>query len=400
VRANAAVYKIHKWLGLLSGLVLLVVGITGSIVVFYDELDRWQYGPLTTVPVGPKELPLETRFDAARAARPDAFVYYLYFGPHRTASTADTFYYEKGREGGAILVDPYTARVLGEIADGEDWADFLLTLHFTLLLRPWGELLVALSGFTVLASGMSGLWVYQRSLLAPFRRGVRFGSGLKRISADLHLVTGIAALAFNLVLGISGAYIMLYAFNPGNFTGERERREEALPRPEIRLAADEILSRARQALPELELHGLDLPRREGGNIEVYGNVPGTPFWLGGGGSFGRSHVTMNPRTGSVLRVVDVNGNDAASRYEAALYVLHFGQFGGLPIKILYCLFGLTPGLLSVTGFVLWWKKRGVRAARARRSPGSEDEDRHSHNAERGTGEVPSARHPAFDRPEP
>ena len=52
MKANAAVYKVHKWLGLLSGLVLLVVGITGSVVVFYDELDRWQYGRLTTVPVG------------------------------------------------------------------------------------------------------------------------------------------------------------------------------------------------------------------------------------------------------------------------------------------------------------------------------------------------------------
>jgi len=117
--------------------------------------------------------------------------------------------------------------------------------------------------------------------------------------------------------------------------------------------------------------GSYFPLHEGDHAEVYGEVPGTPFWLGGG-TFGRSHVEVDSRTGSLVKVVDLNRGDVASRYEAMLYVLHFGQFGGLPIKILYAVGGLTPGLLSITGFVLWWKRRGVRVAhRTRSAPASE-----------------------------
>jgi uncharacterized iron-regulated membrane protein len=77
-------------------------------------------------------------------------------------------------------------------------------------------------------------------------------------------------------------------------------------------------------------------------------------------------VEVDARTGSLLDVVDLNRGDLASRYEAMLYVLHFGQLGGLPVKILYAIGGLTPGLLSIAGFVLWWKRRAVRVARETR----------------------------------
>jgi hemoglobin/transferrin/lactoferrin receptor protein len=80
LKANAAVYKVHKWLGLLTGAVLVVIGLTGSVVVFYDEIDRLQFSHLSTVAPGEMELPLETRFEAARKARPDVFVYALLYG--------------------------------------------------------------------------------------------------------------------------------------------------------------------------------------------------------------------------------------------------------------------------------------------------------------------------------
>ena len=46
--------------------------------------------------------------------------------------------------------------------------------------------------------------------------------------------------------------------------------------------------------------------------------------------------------------------------------LHFGTFGALPVKILWCLGDLAPGILAITGYILWWKRKRPLAARDRR----------------------------------
>src|SRR5690606_12571874 len=46
----------------------------------------------------------------------------------------------------------------------------------------------------------------------------------------------------------------------------------------------------------------------------------------------------------------------------AFVPLHYGTFGGLPVKLLWCIGGLTPGILAVSGFLIWRSRRKKRPA--------------------------------------
>ena len=74
------------------------------------------------------------------------------------------------------------------------------------------------------------------------------------------------------------------------------------------------------------------------------------------GEFGSS-VTFNSQTGDLENSVNVQSTDLWNQITDSFEPLHFGTFGALPIKILWCLGGLTPGVLAITGYILWWKRK-------------------------------------------
>jgi uncharacterized iron-regulated membrane protein len=323
-------------------------------VAFSAELDALQFPQLMRVTPAGSRLPLQKLFDVASDAKPGVEVYGAQLD--RDPARSVELYYEKDEKYGAVFVDPYTGRVLGSVDQDRALSRVLLRLHYTLLLSPWGDLVIALVGIAFLGSAMTGLWVYRTNLLMPFRRGVEWNRGTRVVSKQLHTLVGLATIAFNVILGVSGVYLMLYAFTPGYLTGEDERLHKLEQKAPKGLPTDEILARALQAMPGMEAQGVYLADHVGDPARVYGQMPGTPFWLGGN-SYGRSYVEIDGQTGRVLYRMNINEADAATRFETLLYELHFGQFGGWPVKTLYAAIGLTPGLLSITGFILWWKRR-------------------------------------------
>ena len=382
-RMNAKIYSVHKWLGLFCGVVLLVIGLTGSMLAFYEELDDWQFAHLRYVAApapATARVSLQSMLDAARASRPGVEILGIDVpgtDPRRTG----TVYYEQAEDNyGAVFVNPYSGAVLGSITDTQSLSRILLTLHFTLFARPWGELVVALTGIGFLASGVTGLWVYRKNLLRPFRKGIRWRSGLKAMSQDAHTWFGVAAIAFNLVLGVSGVYLMLYAFSPGYLSGAETRAAEGRPKAHVALSADAYAAAAVKALPGFDVRSVFIPHHDGDPVFVNGQMPDTPFWLGGNG-IPRSFVELDSRSGAVRAAQNINRAPRADRFEAVLYELHFGQYGGVAVKALYAVGGLTPGVLSLTGFVLWWKRRKRAASRL------EAELRAKHDAARQKGSV-------------
>lgn len=80
---------------------------------------------------------------------------------------------------------------------------------------------------------------------------------------------------------------------------------------------------------------------------------------------GFNSVALNAYDGRVLKVLQGQEADAGLQAYALLDPLHFGYWGGLPIKILYFLGGLTPAVLSISGFLIWLSRRRKRRNRDR-----------------------------------
>jgi uncharacterized iron-regulated membrane protein len=68
-----------------------------------------------------------------------------------------------------------------------------------------------------------------------------------------------------------------------------------------------------------------------------------------------NHVYLEPGSAAVMMIDRLSDRPAGARFLAALAPIHYGEFGGIPIKAHWSLLGLTPSLLFITGFVAWWR---------------------------------------------
>lgn len=67
-------------------------------------------------------------------------------------------------------------------------------------------------------------------------------------------------------------------------------------------------------------------------------------------------VAFHPATLEVLSDISTSKLNAVERVSLALYSIHFGDFGGLTVKVFWCIIGLVPALLTVTRYLMWWNR--------------------------------------------
>lgn len=357
--ALKSVYHWHQWLGLGAGVFLILIGFSGAVAVFKEEID-WLVTPALRVPVG----------TPAAAADPDALVASLQ-AVYPTARlevlhlSSRTGYahraYLKLPEGGReAFLDPASGAVRGDRATGAGYTttlqNFIRQFHVRLLLGAWGRVFVGFFGVVLALSCITGLWIYRGWLKNAFRLRWRGASARTRWS-DVHKLVGVWSLVFNLVIGASGAVLGLE-----NLAGNIRRHwldrpaESPVPRataPGPALPPGELVARARSAFPDLQVQALIFPRQPGQPIMVRGN---TPAWLV---ARNMNYVALDPASGAVLALADGRIARGWERLYLSFDPLHFGYFGGYWTKIPWFILGLTPGVLSLSGFWLWWRRRSV-----------------------------------------
>ncbi|SDU30219.1 Uncharacterized iron-regulated membrane protein [Verrucomicrobium sp. GAS474] len=257
------------------------------------------------------------------------------------------------RSNAYVSVDPYTGRV-GELRRNA-WNDWVLRLHSTLLLGNWGGAAACLFALGLIGLGVSGLIVLGGRL-----RGVPFlprrERGARLSLSDLHKTVGFYALLFNLVLALTGGWMNLFVF-PRLFAPKKTPPPMTMTVAAAPVPISGAIAAARTALPDLEPEYLFLSPRPGGPVSVYGGVPHAwfshPFCSG---------VTVDAKTLQPLKVRDFRTLKGGEKILSYVTPLHFGNFGGWPIKVVYVLGGLTPGVLSASGCAIWWMRRKKAAA--------------------------------------
>jgi len=357
-------YIWHKWAGLLTGLFVGVLSASGAVAVFKPEIDRL-VTPALRVRPGAQKVALDEALAAVKRAYPGAEV-----GGAQFPARPDTAYTILAQQGGAsreIFVDPYTGQVTGA-RSGETVANVIRQLHVRFYFFGWqGRVAVGLFGLMLLFSSLTGLVIYARFMRGVFAQRLRFwqirrGQGPKLATSDWHKLVGLLALAFNLVIGLTGAVLgleNLTRYAPGIDRAIHPRPQPGARRdgpadPAARLTAEEALKTARAALPGLEPTGLLLPPARADYFTVYGNLAGRLE------RESASFVLVGAERGEVRDRYSAAGGGAAVRAYDLSEPLHFGNFGGPGLKVAYALLGMTSGFLSVTGFMLWAFKRRRR----------------------------------------
>src|SRR5574343_61096 len=149
-------HKLHLYLGLLSGLVIFTVAITGCIVAFEEELRAYTNSDLFEVTKGTDRLSLDEIIAKSIEAHPNEGIKSIRILKNETASVEIQF-----QDRLSVFVDPYSGNVLGTLNRGKDFFGKVLRLHRNLMLDDLGEWITGISAlifFFMLISGIILWW--------------------------------------------------------------------------------------------------------------------------------------------------------------------------------------------------------------------------------------------------
>lgn len=359
-----AVGKLHLWLGLGSGLVVLVVSLTGAIFTFQDEIrDATEPWRLVAAPAHGAPLPPSRLQAGARAAHPGTTASWTtYYGPGRSATV-----YLADKAGGNFLatLDPYTGRVLHEQDLRTDFFTVVQALHMYLLLPPAvGEWVVggAVAVFLALLGTGLVLWWPRRRHERRQRLTIKWGAQWRRLNYDLHQVLGFYIAAGAFVVALTGLFISfgswLQAATLAVNVGRHYPLEETPPAVATRAAAgapahplaDVAYAQVRRHSPTADM--VLIGPVAGPRQPVYCLAYRRALHY-----YHRDEYYFHPVSGRLLRALPHAAKSAGKKLGDLNYDLHTGQLLGLGGKIVAFLVSLLSASLPVTGTLLWWGRR-------------------------------------------
>jgi len=385
----------HRWTGLIAGLYLVIAGLTGSVLAFWQDIDEWLNRDVMRVVEPAPNTPYRSLDDivaAARARLPETALarsdtpIYVRFPAHRSG-VAQVAYMtglptrqqaaEAARmkdaskidmnalAGGVIFVNPYTAQTTGERFAG--WATrplsmpfvyMMMSLHCALLWEPFGRLALAAVGLFLLLSAIVGvaLWWPRGGSFAKalkLKRGARF----QRTVYDLHKAIGVYLGVVLIVSIFSGVYMnfktpwraLVSLISPVRQLKMDMNSPPAAGRAPLSPSA--ALAAAERIYPDGWAQFVALPRGEEGVYVIGKHLDGE----------------VNQATTSRMVVIDQYGGEALAKQDPRefsagekffewQYPLHSGEaFGDAGRAFMLC-FGLAPLGLYVTGFLRWRHK--------------------------------------------
>jgi uncharacterized iron-regulated membrane protein len=348
------IWQIHSWLGLITGLALVLIGLTGSVLVFHRDITRTLHPEIVqrTSSIDEPRLPLSQMIAQVESAHPDYWVrgWLLYHGE----MARDKVYLTPHADSEAWHiqhVDPATGHISGPpVALHDTLYGWFVDLHYNFFAEDLGMAITAFLSLVFIALSLTGLYLYRTFFKTVFR--LRWSQSWRIFSSDLHKAVGISSLPFNLLFGLTGAY-----WNIAHIVEEWSHdhdEPEAWSSYEGRFdRIDELPALAEIQLPGYAFNYVYCPTAEDHQYYIFGQTPEShPFRSRYG-----SHLTINAETLEVVVVKDLRTAGWWARVVDAFEPLHFGDFGGLVSKILWCLAGLAPGILTLSGTTIWFQRR-------------------------------------------
>ncbi|NIG57036.1 PepSY domain-containing protein [Chitinophaga sp. Cy-1792] len=338
-------FIIHRLTGLIAGIMLLLISCTGALLVFSDEIDEQLYSQSHYIQPGNQPLPLSRQFQAVRNANSgNPYIMVVKMPQASNETTVFRAEYDAQRKI-YCFVNPYTAQIVDMRGNTDYFMGKVLYFHFELLSGKTGAQIILVTGILLACSLLSGIWIYRKSFakVLSFRLSMEW-SNPKRRWRNLHRITGVWSVVFLTIITTTGIIMeqKVIASRKGN------TKVAEIP---ANVDYDQLLVQAEQAIPGLEIVGVRPPKKAGAPIKVLGHAHESSFW----GEYA-SNVSFSI-DGKLQKVTDFSKASFADKFNAAIAPLHFGNFGGIFVKIIWSLFGLTPGLLSMSGFLIWYRRR-------------------------------------------
>ena len=349
---------LHKWSSLICTVFLLMLCITGIPLIFYEEINEWS-GKAVKTPDLPDSVKLASMDDilaSAKALYPELAVQFVF----RDSGEEKTWTVSLGKTPTSednikqVVVDSRTAKVLSQPKFDEGFMYIMFKLHVDLFAGLPGMLFLGFMGLLFVIAIISGVVLY-----APFMRRLDFGQirqhrtpKLKRL--DIHNFIGITTLVWMLVVGVTGIInawsdlvIKYWQFDQ---MSAMTAPYKGLPKPTQFAPLQASVEAAQAREPNMRLGFIAFPGTDFSSPHHYGM-----FMRGDSPLTSRlfKPVLIDARTSKLTDSREVPW------YLATLLIsqpLHFGDYGGLPLKFIWLVFDMMTIVVLWTGLMLWWKK--------------------------------------------
>jgi uncharacterized iron-regulated membrane protein len=313
-----AIFQIHLWTGIAMGLYVLAISITGSALFFRSIVNEATPGRKVVAGTGPL-LTTEQLLEAAKRAYPEYTPRNVVQGSLVGQEVEITL--NRGNNRKLRIFDPYTGRDLGEAVPFQLRAmSWMLDLHVNLLAGSKGRRFNGICGILLTLLSITGAVIWWPGIKS-WRRSLKINlrASWKRINWDLHSVVGFWTFAFFFMWSFTGVYLVF----PEPFDNVIDR---FAPLEYYRLGSLETKPPTQyvKTIPTAKL------------IPVADAVP-----------------KAKPRRKRARPIIHYSTGDQVIR---TLLGAHFGNFGGLGIRILWAALGFTPPFLFVTGALMWWNR--------------------------------------------
>ncbi|SEM94221.1 Uncharacterized iron-regulated membrane protein [bacterium A37T11] len=370
MRFKKTIGFIHLWLGLVSGLFVLFMGVTGCILAFETEIENATQEYRFTQKQQKTLLKPSVLKAIAEKALPNKIAHSVTYEDGRSAVV--TFYNDDPEYYFLTFINPYSGELIKLKDMSNDFFRFIIGGHYYLWLPPnIGQPIVATGTLIFLVMLISGLilWWPRNKAGRKQRFKIKFNAKWKRVNYDLHNVVGFYMLWAALLLAMSGLVMGFQWFSKSVYwvaSGGKQKVEfYAAPSsasttkgssPAYDALWEQAIPQWQQMQGSLEVH---FPEADSVAVELAFNPDTETYWKADYRYYDQETLKEIPvrHTYGLLK-----NTSAADKLLRMNYDIHVGAIAGIPGKILAFLSSLTAASLPITGFMIWWgrKKKKVR----------------------------------------
>lgn len=353
---------LHRYAGIIAGVLLVIISLTGSLLVFSGEIEHFFHPQLLTVAPQEQVISAQQIVDAAKKAYPD-FKTHRIIIPEHSNWVYEVMMQSPNAESINVYLNQYTGEVTGSRPWKQSLGGFLIDLHVHLLSGDIGAQVVGVCGVILLLMGVTGLilWNGWHNL----KQGLKFrwNAPGKLVNYDLHKLGGILSVTVLSLLAFTGTAMVFWTpVEAAVYSLTQTPLPPPVPQSKVvagvpPMGIDDLLQKSQATLPFAKFYKIFPAKEPEDAFSVWMQLPDenefnkTP-WL-----------YFDQYTGNLLQIKNPKSAPFASQFMEAMGVLHFGEYGGFLSKFIYFIIGLTPLGLLITGLIMWQQRRWAEARR-------------------------------------
>jgi uncharacterized iron-regulated membrane protein len=357
----------HRWLGFTCGVILIIAGLTGSLLAFYIEIERNLYPHMQTAPQA-----MPSSYEAVYARLSELPVerpgYWKIEIPPAGVGGPITSRYNDSDRTRMVTLDPDTLEVTRDARWSETFFTWIYDVHQHLLMGPPGKVLMSVAAVLMVMMLFTGLgnWLLKDGGGLVAKLGFKRQASAAQRTYDIHKLVGLVALLLLPALVTAPLISLPKQVHPlleriAPLTEEPAVQSTRLPGVS-RLTIDSAIAIGESHFPGSRVVWVRVPATAGEPYDLQIRQAGAPM-----SRFPRTHLWIDQYSGRVLAMKDPRTDSFSDTVLNWLVPIHDGKAFGLFGRVVVAVLGLLPVALFVTGVMRWWQKRVVRLKVQRRA---------------------------------